>query len=626
MAVYPPEITGLPLLAVLNWLKRQGPFVFLETARQCPSNRFSYIFVHPVDYIECYNLDTIKSAFRRLEEYSNRGYYAAGFFSYELGYGFENLFNAKKHYNFPLIWFGIFKDPIVFDHKRNIFLNSSLFLSSIRRMHSEGSYNIENLRLNISRKAYLESIDKIKEFIRQGETYQVNYTMKYKFNLKGSPYQLYSALRRNQLVSYSSFIKAENFKVLSFSPELFFKKSGPAVYVRPMKGTIERGKSLKEDKENRKNLRFDSKNNAENIMIVDLLRNDLGAVSRTGTINVPRIFTVEKYETLFQMTSDVKGILRDEVSLYELFKAIFPSGSVTGAPKLRTMQIIKELEPEPRKVYTGAVGFFSPNGRAAFNVAIRTVLLKGNKGEMGIGSGIVYDSDKHSEYKECLLKAEFLAKPRPEFQLIETMLWSGKAGFFCLPLHLKRLRDSSFYFGFCYNGERLKKILSEAKKDLNPDSVYKIRVLLYKDGTVSITRKKIEKRRAKSLMPVVISGMKTSSKDIFLRHKTTNRKLYDREYQRYKRAGCYDVIFCNEKGEITEGAISNIFIKSGRFYYTPPLRCGLLNGVFRQYILSKRKNIREKVLIPAMLKNAEGIWLANSVRGMNRVILRTEKI
>ncbi len=622
---------------MLNWLKKQKTFVFLETTKRDVPNRFSYIFVQPVDVIKCYRIEKIRDAFRQLESYLNSGYYAAGFFSYEMGYGFENLYQTKRNYKFPLMWLGIFKERIVLpsptphlnpppqrgEERKNSY-SSHLMGEEVGRGEGGGNYKIKNLRLNVTKKDYLGFIDKIKDFIRAGETYQVNYTMKYKFDFEGSPYKLYQTLRNNQSVSYSAFIKTKDFKVLSFSPELFFRKKGDEISVKPMKGTIERGRNTKEDRINKNKLKFDIKNNAENIMIVDLLRNDLGVVSRTGTVKVPAIFTVEKYETLFQMTSTVKSRLRKNLSLYQLFSAIFPSGSVTGAPKIRTMQIIKELEKEERKVYTGAVGFFTPEKRAVFNVAIRTLLLEGKRAEMGIGSGIVQDSDAVSEYEECKLKGEFLVNPRPEFQLIETMLWSKKTGFFLLQEHLQRLKESALYFNFHYNRKHLRTLLSKLRKQFNPESFYKIRLLLDKGGVVDVRHQKlaglINQAPTKT---IIISKFRTNSKNIFLQHKTTNRRLYDEQYKKYKKLGYYDVLFCNEKGEITEGAISNIFIKKGRFYDTPPLACGLLNGVYRQYLLRKKPNFREKVLTLRELKNAEQVYLVNSVRGMQKVDLKS---
>ena len=318
----PGKQKDLPVLNILNWLKKQKTFVFLESTKRDVPNRFSYIFVHPLDVIQCYRLDKIKDAFAQLQNYLNQGYYAAGFFSYETGYGFENLYQAKKNYRFPLIWLGIFKERIV--------LPSPL---KGEEVGGGGKYRVKNLRLNISKKDYLNSIAKIKDFIRAGETYQVNYTMKYKFDFEGSPYKLYQTLRNNQSVSYSAFIKTKDFKVLSFSPELFFRKKGDEISVKPMKGTMERGRNTKEDRINKSKLKFDIKNNAENIMIVDLLRNDLGVVSQTGSVEVPNIFTVEKYETLFQMTSTVKSRLKENLSLYGLFSAIFLPVRLPVPPK-----------------------------------------------------------------------------------------------------------------------------------------------------------------------------------------------------------------------------------------------------------------------------------------------------
>lgn len=605
---------------ILDWLKYQKTFVLLETTRKNQHNHLSYIFTNPLNVITCYKPTEIKDAFARLETYLNSNYYAAGFFSYEMGYGFENLYKARKSYNFPLIWLGIFKSAIVFDHQTNKFLDNNgppFRRPTGRKIKQQSSkYQINNLRLNISQRSYINSVKEIRRLLRQGDTYEVNYTMKYKFDFGGSAYKLYQDLRNKQSVSYSAFIKARDFKILSFSPELFFRKKGRNIQTRPMKGTINRGRDLNEDILNKNELKKDAKNNAENLMIVDLFRNDLARISETNSVKTKDIFCVEKYETLFQLTSTINSVLKKDIGYYDLFRALFPSGSVTGAPKIRTMQIIKSLEKERRQVYTGAIGLFKPDAEAVFNVAIRTILLQGTKGEMGIGSGIVYDSDPQQEYEECNLKANFLTNPQREFQLIETMLWSKK--FFLLKYHLRRLKESAEYFDFCYDENYLNKALLRIKKRFKSNFSYKVRLLLFKNGDVSITyRRQTEKNVSCQL--VTISKQKTNSQDIFLYHKTTQRQLYDIEYQRYKKLGCYDVLFRNEKNEITEGAISNIFIKSKGKYYTPRLSCGLLNGVYRSYLLDKKRDIEEKVLTLKDIQNAERIYLVNSVRGMIKV-------
>jgi para-aminobenzoate synthetase / 4-amino-4-deoxychorismate lyase len=583
-------------------------FVFLETNRFDRDNCKSYLFFNPLKIITAYEQEDINPAFIALERYISRGYYVAGFISYEAGFSFEEgLKNLKTSHDFPLLWFGIYKKPRILRNNRKI---------------KKSSYNISNLYPNISEKDYIRNIRKIKGFIRSGDTYQVNYTFKYKFDLSGSPLGLYNGLREKQKVSYSAFVNSGDFTILSFSPELFFRKHGNDIEVRPMKGTLDRGVSLKEDKRNMEALADSLKNRSENVMIVDLLRNDLGRVCGSGTVRTVRLFEVEKYETLLQMISVIKGRLKDKTGLHDLFKAIFPSGSVTGAPKINTMKIIDTLEPEPRNVYTGGIGFIAPDKSAVFNVAIRTLLInnKTKKGEMGIGSGIVYDSDPRKEFQECGLKADFITKSSERFDLIETILWHRRKGYFLLKLHLDRLADSAGYFDFKYDRKHIKKRLAALEKKFNKTHDYKIRVLLSRDEKVRTGFSVVHK--PKGTARVVFSDKRVSSRDPFFYHKTTNRKLYDGELRKWRKKGYFDAIFSNEKNQITEGAISNIIIKKGRVYYTPPVNCGLLRGVYREYLLkSKKIHLKEKILHKSDIIKADKIYIVNSVHGMVEVVL-----
>ncbi|MFN3550305.1 MAG: aminodeoxychorismate synthase component I, partial [Endomicrobiia bacterium] len=412
---------------------RYEKFVVFETLKVDNENFLSYFFVSPKKELVLYNFENIKKFFSVLEKYLSLGYYLAGFFSYELGYFLDYKNNkefCKKKFNFPLAFFYIFDSPLVFDHKNYKFLGNTKILEDFLKYKNEikdKKFFITNLNLNVSKDAYINAIKKIKEYILCGETYQVNYTIKTKFNFSGSLLKFYNFLKQNQKVSYTAFIKTQKFSILSFSPELFFRKIDDLIIMKPMKGTINRGRNIFEDKLQIKKLQNSIKNRAENIMIVDLLRNDLGKISKYAKVETKKLFEVEKYETLFQMTSTIQAKIDKNISLYKLFKSIFPSGSVTGAPKIRTMQIIKELEKEDRKVYTGSIGFFTPKKNAVFNVAIRTALIyKNGKSEMGIGSGIVSDSQPEKEFEECKLKSTFLLKKIPKFRLIETMLYSPK--------------------------------------------------------------------------------------------------------------------------------------------------------------------------------------------------------
>jgi para-aminobenzoate synthetase/4-amino-4-deoxychorismate lyase len=356
-------------------------------------------------------------------------------------------------------------------------------------------------------------------------------------------------------------------------------------------------------------------------MIVDLLRNDLGRICEFGSVKVDQLFTIEKYETLFQMTSQISGTLRPDVRYREIFEGLFPCGSITGAPKHRTIEIIEELEQGPRGVYTGAIGFFSPAREAVFSVPIRTVVLANSLGMMGVGSGIVIDSQAEDEYRECLLKSEFLTRREEPFQLLESILWDD--GYRLLPLHLERMEQSATYFGFTFERDVIVAALEKVGKQLSSGSLAsgvrsKVRVLLERSGTLTITHVPVEEQPG--MGKIAISPIRVSSGDRFLRHKTTRRQLYDEQYEQALRQGCQEVLFLNERGEVTEGAISNVFIEKEGRWLTPPVACGLLPGIYRRHLL-ETKPAEEKVLRMEDLATADAIYICNAVRGCRRVTL-----
>jgi para-aminobenzoate synthetase/4-amino-4-deoxychorismate lyase len=401
--------------------------------------------------------------------------------------------------------------------------------------------------------------------------------------------------------------------VISLSPELFFRRDHDQITMQPMKGTMARGHTLDEDARNEKQLAHDDKNRSENLMIVDLLRNDLGRICRIGSVRPTRMFEVEKYDTLFQMTSTIAGQLKPEIAYWEIFRSLYPCGSITGAPKIRTMQIIRELEDTARGIYTGALGFISPDQSAVFNVPIRTITIRDGLGEMGVGSGVVYDSRAELEFEECKLKAHFLVENFEDFALIETMLWQD--GLRRLPLHLKRLSNSASYFGFICDLSQIRRRLDRCANQLSPGKSYKVRLLLHRDGDLDVTSTKLPRIKKRKCL-VRISAARTFSGDRFLYHKSTRRALYDREFAEATKDGFADVLFMNEKDEVTEGAISNIFVLSAGVYYTPPVSSGVLPGTFREAFLARHPQARERILTLADLKQAEGVYLTNAVRGM----------
>ncbi|MFI5252828.1 MAG: aminodeoxychorismate synthase component I [Bacteroidota bacterium] len=603
-----------------EFLLKHDNLVLLETLKYDDDNYRSFIFTEPVEVLQIFSPEEFPGLIKSIEDYRKNNYFAAGYFGYECGYHFENIAVIPTSAR-PIAWIGIYQTPIVFDHRSGLWQNApgELINENYRDSTKRECYKLDNINLQIEADEYFRAIDRIKEFIRAGDTYQINFTTRYSFNFHGSPLSLFNELKKKQRVSYAAYLKSGNNSVVSLSPELFFTIQDNLITTKPMKGTARRGKTLEEDRIMEQWLANDPKNRAENLMIVDLLRNDIGRISKIGSVNVHDLFKVEKYDTLFQMTSQVEGELRSDASLPELLGSIFPSGSVTGAPKIRSMQIIHELEREPRGVYTGAIGYFSPNGDAAFNVAIRTLEINGNAGIMGVGGGIVYDSKAEDEYAECKLKAEFLTSSTPEFDLLETLLWDSSYPH--LERHLKRLSDSCVYFGFPNDEELIRQKLLDASTNFIAPETYKVRLTLNASGILSIAYEKILPINNAEPGMITVSEIRTNSHDRFLYHKTTNRKLYDECYRKAEANSLTDLIFMNENGEITEGTRYNIFIGKNNRWYTPPVECGVLNGVYRQYLLDTKPDIQIKSLWLEDLKQADAIYLCNAVRALREVKL-----
>lgn len=578
-------------------------FVLLETLRQDEYNSQNLLFAEPIDIITCHQKTELQKCFKKIDNYLQEGFYLAGFMAYELGYVLEEALNQYgQKQDYPLIWLGVYNKPCKLTRPVTNSANTKYYLSPPA--------------LIINYDEYEKHIEKIKHFISWGETYQINYTSRYKFNFIGNVFEFYAQLKAKQKVSYSALINYSNNFIISLSPELFFRiDRNRKITVKPMKGTAPIGTPSGW-------LREDVKNTSENVMIVDLLRNDLGRICKPGTVKVQELFAVEEYETLLQMTSTITGKLQPHIKIFDVIRSLFPCGSVTGAPKIQSMKIIRALEKEPRNVYTGAIGYLGPDNQAVFNVAIRTIDLhcltdKKYKAQMGVGGGIVYDSQPNEEYEECQLKAEFLVNTIPEFALIETMLFNnGRIKY--LTFHLRRLKISAQYFAIPCVIAKIKRALQEYTALLS--GKIRLRLLLKSNGEIVLEHKPVVTSNFMS-PAIAISRYKTKSNDPFLYYKSTHRELYDKEFKRYSAKGYFDIIFCNEKNEITEGAITNIFVQIKGRYYTPPLGCGLLNGIQRQVIIKKLKAL-EKILYLKDLKKADKIILTNSVRGATEVILK----
>ncbi len=581
----------------------------LDTDKPDRYNRWSYRFENPLRTLRLDDPRDVESFFLRVEDLAKR-YYVACWFSYELGCLLEPACgNPPGPQAVPYAFAAACDQASVFDHRLNRWTRGD----PPQQVASE-DFHVESPRLNMSDHDYCACVERIKRYIAAGDIYQANYTMKYRFGFSGDPLSLYESLRARQAVAYSACFHADDFTVLSFSPELFFARQGERVRVLPMKGTAPRGRNSLEDARRAQWLHNDPKNRAENVMIVDLLRNDLGRIARYGTVQTDQLFNVERFDTLHQMTSRVRARLRPGLSLLEMYRALFPSGSVTGAPKIRSMQILRKLEREPRGVYTGAIGLLRPGKRAVFNVAIRTIVLRDGVGEMGVGGGIVADSAAGEELREARLKGSFLVgKPRPRFSLIETM-YAARGRIRRIRFHLNRLRDSAAYFGFRFDRRSIADRLHREARQ-HPGIPRRIRLLLERDGSMSVTAEAIRAEPgAPSHVTVCMSGETTDSSDVFLFHKTTHRELYNRELARARASGFFDTLFCNERGELTEGAITNVYVKQHGVLFTPPLRCGVLAGTVRQSLLAAGK-AREKVLTPSDLRTAEEVYVSNALVG-----------
>lgn len=622
-------LSPIRIAALLHWLDGQNDFVFLDCARVSGEDHRSFLFIDSLQWLVCTDPWQAKQFLAEADALRHKGYFLAGWLGYEFGYLLEpSLFPLSLPEHVPFAVLGVFEKPIVIDHQAD----SQAVLDQLVKgggTRSEQAPTIENLRTNIRKDEYLDAVNRIKDYIVAGDTYQVNYTLKLQFDFNGTPSGLYTSLRRNQAVSYGAWIRQGGRDIMSFSPELFFRADQDRIRVRPMKGTMKRGRNTAEDELQKKILHNDIKNRSENVMIVDLLRNDLGRLLHTtsgGMVQPRSLFDVETYDTLLQMTSTIDGIPSGSTlpGLQQIVSALFPCGSVTGAPKIRTMEIINELEREPRGVYCGAIGF-SELQESVFNVPIRTVVLDGKRGEMGIGSGIVFDSDPEAEWQESLLKGEFLTHPQPDFQLIETLLWLPGSGYWLFKEHIERLADSATFFLFIYEKEKVVGLLEREAQALT--SATRVRLLLHRDGSVYVTSMRLDSGFQPVLEPlvnpgplpkVVVSNILIDPDNLYFYHKTTQRQLYIDERKLALDAGFHEVLFVNRDGEVTEGSISNVFLLMGGRLLTPPVSCGLLGGTFRRFLVA-RGAASEQIVTMNEVRKAEAVYVGNSVRGLVQV-------
>ncbi|MGB5138946.1 MAG: aminodeoxychorismate synthase component I, partial [Candidatus Zixiibacteriota bacterium] len=544
-------------------------------------------FENPLEVVTTASIDEVLPLLRRLENRASQDHlWAAGFVSYEASPAFDQSLAAHSDGAFPKLWFGLYQEPRVVD--------------SFDNANGQPQFTLD-WQPTIVREQYCQAIKRIRELIALGDTYQVNFTtrLRAKILAEFDALSYFQTLTCGQHANYAAFLDIGDFAICSASPELFFNHENDRIETRPMKGTVRRGRTSNEDAQLSQWLFNSEKNRAENVMIVDMMRNDLGKIAHIGSVKAPRLFRLERYPTVWQMVSDVTA--DTNASFSGILSALFPPASVTGAPKPRTVQIISELESAPRRIYTGTIGFVAPNRRAQFSVAIRTVLIDKKKGvaEYGVGGGIVWDSQVDEEYHECLTKAQVLAQRPPEFSLLETMRWSPVTGCFLLEKHLKRLADSADYFDFSISLDDIRSQLENLAASLAGDQ--RVRLLVSKSGTVTLERQSLSATETPSPLRLRLARHPVDSGDAFLYHKTTYRRVYEDARSQFQ--DCDDVILWNRSNEITETCLHNIVIrKPNGSLITPPIRSGLLAGTYRELLLEQGA-ICEEVIALEYLKS-----------------------
>ena len=610
--------------------------VLLESSKPGATDPWTRLFIAPQRQLFAHTPAQIPALFAEIERTVSAGLLVAGYFTYEAGAFFEPKAGLRAlPNNQPLAWFGVYSRCYRFDHRSGAFIDGNppgldRFSAPAPQPPTPQPPAPLQTAFSLTEAEFAQRIDAIHGWICAGQIYQLNFTAPLAVSADCSPSALYAQLRQRQPVDFSVFLHAQpRHRILSFSPELFFRLDAASrrIITRPMKGTAPRGRTTAEDRAQAAWLANDPKNRAENLMIVDLLRNDLGRLCRFGSVHVEPLFDVERFFSLWQMTSTVRGQLRPDVGFQQIFRALFPCGSITGAPKVRAMQLLSQIEPAPRGVYTGCIGFFSPE-QTVFNVAIRTIDLDPSqesnqqgrevaplRGSMGVGGGIVADSSAASEFRECLLKAHFLTYIPQPFSLIETLLW--RDNYPLLDLHLDRLQDSAAYFDFPCDRAEIQAALQAHAAAFTGSQSHRVRLLLHPNGALHIESQTLPHATPRPPR-ICLASQPTDPRNRMYFHKTTHRPLYAPAFQAAQAAGFDDAVFLNQRGELTEGAISNLFLEKDGRLFTPPIECGLLAGVFRRHLLQTRKNIEERVLTLEDLRQADALYLANAVRGLRQ--------
>ena len=549
------------------------------------------IFTDAIKELKTKDIKEVKPLLDELEAYQNEGYYAVGYVSYEAAPAFETKFQ-------------VIDGPLMSEYLLYFTVHETVQTEPIPLTYDPITLPKSWQELTTAEE-YKAAIEHIHHHIRQGDTYQVNYTVQLQQNLTADPFAIYNRLVVEQNAHYNAFIQHDDVSIISISPELFFKKDGDKLTTRPMKGTTNRGLTTETDLAQARWLAQDQKNRSENMMIVDLLRNDMNRISKIGSEDVKSLCQVEQYSTVWQMTSTIETQLLPNSSLSDAFQALFPCGSITGAPKIATMEIIKKVEKQPRGVYCGAIGILVPQGPSIFNVAIRTLQMEGTKAIYGVGGGITWDSNWEAEYEETKQKAAVLYRQNPKFDLISTgRIHQGKLLF--LEEHIKRLQESSRYFDYPFNAEKAHNQATALCQSLDLDTDYRLKMSLKKDGELKFEHSQL-----------------TNLSDDFCQARLVEQRhpldspytFFKTSYRPHLSIELHEQIYYNHEGQLLETSIGNIVLKIEDQLYTPPVHLGLLNGIYRQSLIAENK-LKEKVLTVKDLKQAQAIYGCNAVRGL----------
>ena len=582
-------------------IRTQGPFVLLDDARTHGASP-ARLYINPVAVLTAHDADALSALLVSLRQAQQDGLHAAGFFGYEAGAHFlPGLTPAPSGLR---AWFGLFNNFNTIDTD----VVTSLLPDPVGTWLSE-------LRPGISRDDYSRAFATVQEYIRAGDIYQANLTFPLTADYAGDPLALYAALRARARAGYGGVIWTGQTHYLSFSPELFFALKDNRITTKPMKGTAQRSNDPMADTRAAAHLRMDPKQRAENLMIVDLLRNDVSRVCTAGSVKVPELFHVESYPTVHQMTSTVTGALAEGQDAIDVIQALFPCGSITGAPKIRAMQVVEEVEAAPRGIYCGSIGRIDDNGDAAFNVAIRTFTLceETRSLSLGLGSGVVADSIEADEWAECLAKGDFAKVENHGFDLIETMRFEPMAGILRLEHHLERMKSSAASFGFEFDRHDLRNRLHASIFHL--DRLSKIRLMVSRHGAQAVEIWPLEDVTE---WRVAVVPLPVDAGDFRLRHKISDRAFYDDA--RISRPDCDEVVFVRRDGLLTEGSITAIFVERDGKLLTPRLETGLLPSILRRELLESGKAEEVDLRIEDL---SDGFWVGNSVRGLIRARVRT---